>query len=85
MTRLEGWGFVCLIGCGVAVALSLSLLSGGWQVAGVLAGVALGVLAAGLYAASVPAQPSPDASQLHGPDKFNSVDNADPPCEEPGV
>jgi len=53
MARLDGWGFLCLIGCPVAVVLSLSLLSGGWQVAGTLAGVALGVLAGGLYAASV--------------------------------
>jgi hypothetical protein len=52
MTRLEGWGFLCLIGCAVTVTLSLSLLSGGWQVGGTLAGVVIGVLAGGLYAAS---------------------------------
>jgi hypothetical protein len=62
MARLEGWGFLCLIGCPVAVALSLSLLSGGWQVAGTLAGVALGVLAGGLYAASVRSPSVPDAA-----------------------
>lgn len=52
VTRLEGWGFLCLIGCAVTVTLSLSLLSGGWQVGGTLAGVLIGVLAGGLYAAS---------------------------------
>ncbi len=31
MPRLEGWGFVCLIGCAVTVALSLSLLAGAWR------------------------------------------------------
>ncbi|MEK0424168.1 MAG: hypothetical protein RJB11_259 [Planctomycetota bacterium] len=40
-TRLEGWGFLCLIGCAVTV----TLLSGGWQVGGTLDGVVIGVLA----------------------------------------
>lgn len=53
MSRLEGWGFLCLMGCMLSVALSLSLLSGGWQVAGCGIGVLLGVLAGGLYGASV--------------------------------
>lgn len=52
MTRLEGWGFLCLIGCMVAVALSLSLLTGTWQVVGCGVGVLLGILSGGLYAAS---------------------------------
>ncbi len=60
MARLEGWGFMCLIGCMAATAMSLSLLSGGWQVAVALAGAALGVLSGGLYAASVRQQPVSD-------------------------
>lgn len=52
MPRLEGWGFLCLMGCMVAVALSLTLLGGIWQAAGCGAGALLGILAGGLYAAS---------------------------------
>ena len=44
MTRLEGWGFLCLIGCAVSVALSLSLLSGTWQAVGCGVGALLGIL-----------------------------------------
>jgi hypothetical protein len=53
MPRLEGWGFVCLIGSLVAVALSLSLLAGTWQAVGCGVGALLGILSGGLYAASV--------------------------------
>lgn len=53
MSKLEGWGFLCLIGCAVTIVLSLSLLSGPFQLFGLVTGVVLGVLAGGLYAASV--------------------------------
>lgn len=53
MSKLEGWGFLCFIGCAVTIAMSLSLLSGLYQAFGLLTGVILGVLAGGLYAASV--------------------------------
>ncbi len=53
MSRLEGWGFICLMGSPLSVVLSLSLLSGTWQAAGCVVGALLGVLAGGLYAASV--------------------------------
>lgn len=61
MPRLEGWGFVCLIGCAVAVALSLALLSGTWQAVGCGVGAMLGILSGGLYAASVTRRPQPEA------------------------
>lgn len=57
MSRLEGWGFLSLMGACVAIALALSLLSGGWQLFAILIGVLLGILSGGLYAASV--QPTP--------------------------
>lgn len=53
MPRLEGWGFICLMGCAVVVALSLALFSGTWQAVGCGVGAMLGILAGGLYAASV--------------------------------
>lgn len=60
MSRLEGWGFLCLIGCAVAVALSLSLLSGIWQAVGCGVGVILGILSGGLYAASANTRSQPE-------------------------
>jgi hypothetical protein len=53
MSKLEGLGFLCLIGCAVTIVMSVSLLSGPYQALGLLTGVILGVLAGGLYAASV--------------------------------
>lgn len=53
MSRLEGWGFLCLMGCPLLVTVSLALLSGGWQAAGCGLGALLGILSGGLYAASV--------------------------------
>ncbi len=61
MPRLEGLGFLCLIGCPVAVALSLTLLTGTLQAIGCGVGVMLGILAGGLYAASVTLRPQPEA------------------------
>lgn len=62
MPRLEGYGFLCLIGCTLTVSLSLCLLTGGWQALGCVVGALLGVLSGGLYAASVNrANPSNDA------------------------
>lgn len=61
MLRLEGWGFVCLIGCMVIVALSLSLLAGAWQAIGCGVAAILGILSGGLYAASVAPRSKPDA------------------------
>jgi len=75
MAQLEGWGFLCLIGCGVSVALSLSLLSGGWQVAGLLTGVALGVMAGGLYAASVRSQSVLDPESSPTPERRSGADS----------
>jgi hypothetical protein len=63
MSKLEGWGFLCLIGCAVTIAISLSLLSGPNQAFGLLSGVILGVLAGGLYAASVGPRLVDDAEQ----------------------
>jgi hypothetical protein len=54
MPRTEGWAFLCLMGCLLAVSLSLTLLAGAWQAAGCLLGVLLGVLSGGLYGLSVP-------------------------------
>jgi hypothetical protein len=42
-----------MVGCTMAVALSLFLLEGMWQAAGCGAGAVLGILAGGLYAASI--------------------------------
>lgn len=50
MGGAEGWGFLSLMGALLGVALSLTLLSGGGQVAGLLVSVVLGVLSGGLYA-----------------------------------
>ncbi len=61
MARLKTWGFLCLIGCLVTVTVSQLLLSGGWQVAVALAGVVLGVLSGGLYAASASSRSVSDA------------------------
>lgn len=69
MSRLEGWGFLCLIGCMVAVALSLSLLSGTWQIIGCGVGVMLGILSGGLYAASA----SPGTQPVAEPSAANNV------------
>jgi|LakMenE18May11ns_1017448.scaffolds.fasta_scaffold5588121_1 hypothetical protein len=63
MSKLEGWGFLCLIGCAVTIVMSLSLLSGTYQAFGLLTGVILGVLAGGLYAASVGPRLVNDAEQ----------------------
>lgn len=66
MSQREGWGFICLMGCLVAVALSLSLLTGDWQAVGCGLGVILGILSGGLFAAAVTPPSStnllPDAS-----------------------
>lgn len=64
MRSLEGWGFLCLVGSGVSVAMALSLFSGTGQVVGCLAGTALGILSGGLYAASA----SPDRRARAEPD-----------------
>jgi hypothetical protein len=61
MPRLEGWAFMCLIGCLVAVALSLTLLAGTWQAVGCGVGALLGILSGGLYAASVAPRSRTDA------------------------
>ena len=61
MRRLEGWGFLCLMGCAVTVALSLSLFDGVWQAIGCGVGALIGILAGGLYAASVGPQSKADA------------------------
>ncbi|MGB9632700.1 MAG: hypothetical protein ACPL8I_05200 [Chloroflexaceae bacterium] len=61
MPRLEGWGFVCLIGCAATVALSLSLLAGAWQAIGCGVAAMLGILSGGLYAASVGPRSESDA------------------------
>lgn len=53
MNRLEGWAFLSLIGCLVALVVSLTLLSGAAMIAGTVASVMLGILAGGLYGASV--------------------------------
>lgn len=53
MNRLEGWAFLSLIGCLVALVVSLTLLSGAAMIVGTVASVMLGILAGGLYGASV--------------------------------
>ncbi len=53
MARLERWGWLCLVGCLLAVTVSLTLPSRGWQVAVASAGVVAGILSGGLLAASV--------------------------------
>jgi hypothetical protein len=53
MQKLEGWGFLCLIGCLVAIALSMFVLEGTGRLIGCGIGVFLGILSGGLYAASV--------------------------------
>jgi hypothetical protein len=52
MRSLESWGFMCLIGCPLFVTLSLTVLTGGWAIAGNLIAVVLGILSGGFYAAS---------------------------------
>jgi hypothetical protein len=52
MRGLESWGFLCLIGCPVLVTLSLTVLTGGWAIAGNFIAVLLGILSGGFYAAS---------------------------------
>ncbi len=52
MRSLENWGFLCLIGCPVLVTLSLTVLTGGWAIAGNVIAVILGILSGGFYAAS---------------------------------
>jgi hypothetical protein len=53
MRSLESWGFICLIGCPLFITLSLTVLTGGWSIAGQIVAAMLGVLSGGLYAASV--------------------------------
>lgn len=72
MNQLEGWGFISLMSCLVAITLSLTLLSGTWQVGGCIIAVVLGILSGGLYAASVrtcdpAASQSKEASRSAGP------------------
>jgi hypothetical protein len=69
MRRMEGWGFVGLIGCLVAVALSLSLLTGTWQAVGCGVGALLGILSGGLYASSVAPCSRADAEPVVAPDR----------------
>lgn len=63
MSRLEGWGFVCLMSCAVTVVLSMSLFTGLWQAIGCGVGAVFGILSGGLYAASVRprSQPAPES------------------------
>lgn len=61
MSRLEGWDFICLILCLMFVVLSLTMLAGTVQTAGCIFGALLGVLAGGMYAASVKAGTRSDA------------------------
>lgn len=72
MLRLEGWGFLCLIGCMVAVALSLSLATGIWQAVGCGVGALLGILSGGLYAASV----TPPGREERPPQALHRTDGA---------
>lgn len=53
MSKLEGWAFLCLIGCLLAITLSWTVLSGGWAIVGSVVAVILGILSGGLYGASV--------------------------------
>lgn len=72
MRGAEGWGFLALMGSLVGVALSLSVLSGSGQVAGLLASVALGVLSGGLYAVAGGQQrqrPAAAADPADAPDR----------------
>jgi hypothetical protein len=52
MRNLEGWGFMCLIGCPLCIVLSSTVLTGGWAIAGNIVAGVLGILSGGLYAAS---------------------------------
>jgi hypothetical protein len=52
MRSLKSWGFMCLMGCPLFVTLSLTVLTGGWAVAGSIVAIVLGILSGGLYAAS---------------------------------
>jgi hypothetical protein len=52
MRGLESWGFLCLIGCPILVTLSLTVLTGGWSIAGNVIAMVLGILSGGFYAAS---------------------------------
>ena len=61
LSRLEGWGLLCVVGCTSAVTLSLSLLEGMWQAVGCGVGAVLGILSGGLYAASVRPRACADA------------------------
>jgi hypothetical protein len=51
--NLESWAFLSLMGCLTSVTLSLTVLSGTWATVGSLVAVMLGLLAGGLYGASV--------------------------------
>jgi hypothetical protein len=53
MRNLESWGFICLMGCPLFVTLSLTVLTGGWAIAGNIIAAILGVLSGGFYGASV--------------------------------
>ena len=61
MSKLEGWGFIYLIICLMLVAVSLTMLTGTPQIVGCVFGALLGILAGGLYAASVKAGARSDA------------------------
>jgi hypothetical protein len=52
MRGLESWGFMCLIGYPLLVTLSLTVLTGGWAIAGNVIAIGLGILSGGFYAAS---------------------------------
>ncbi len=52
MSGLESWGFMCLMGCPLFVVLSLTVLTGGWAIAGHIIAAVLGILSGGFYAAS---------------------------------
>jgi hypothetical protein len=52
MSSLEGWAFLCMIGCPLFITLSLTVLTGGWAIAANLIAVVLGILSGGLYAVS---------------------------------
>jgi hypothetical protein len=53
MRGLESWGFLCLMGCPLFIVLSMTVLTGGWAIAGGIIAILLGLLSGGLYGASV--------------------------------
>lgn len=52
MKSMEGWAFLCLMGCLLFVTLSLVVMEGVPAVVLGATGVILGILSGGLYAAS---------------------------------